>query len=285
MPGVDFTVADHFKVLFRDMTDEPLNKINGRNGFFHIGIILMSVVMESNRFPIVMIDAGSSDDRPAEIPADIFCYLFWIAFVGFGIYIESVFVVLVAQGFDLFEGRTDCRVHFIQKSSAESITEKSIVEMADFFPKAVIAIAALGNEAVDVGIPFQVATKCMKNHNKAGSKIFGFINFMEHRMDDAADRMEKTVKQGAIIEKKIPEIVIDSKNAVAVRNPDHLKGHGVGAFHGVLITTGRAEAAVAAERDKFKVTAMNHFFYIFQFGFTGMESVFYDFEIVSKNML
>ena len=38
---------------------------------------------------------------------------------------------------------------------------------------------------------------------------------------------------------------------MTVGDIDQLKGHGRSALHGVEIATGRAEAAVAAERNKF----------------------------------
>ena len=89
--------------------------------------------------------------------------------------------------------------------------------------------------------------------------------------------MEEAVKQGAVIEEETAELVINGKNTVAVWDIDKLKGHGGSALHGVEITAGRAEAAVAAERDEFQLSAMrtavhfpaergiaavNHFFHV-----------------------
>ena len=51
--------------------------------------------------------------------------------------------------------------------------------------------------------------------------------------------------------KKLPELFINGKNTMTVGDIDQLKGHGRSALHGVEIATGRAEAAVAAERNKF----------------------------------
>ena len=42
-------------------------------------------------------------------------------------------------------------------------------------PRAVVSAAAFGNETVNVGIPFEITAKGMKNHNKTRSKIHGFI--------------------------------------------------------------------------------------------------------------
>lgn len=68
--------------------------------------------------------------------------------------------------------------------------------------------------------------------------------------------MKKTVKQGAVMKKKIPEVFINSKDTVSVSHIDEFKSHRSSALHGIKIATGRTEAAAAAERNKFKLTAM-----------------------------
>ena len=51
---------------------------------------------------------------------------------------------------NLFKRRIDQVLHFIEKSSAESVTEVSIVEMLNVTPEAVVAVAAFRNKAVDI---------------------------------------------------------------------------------------------------------------------------------------
>ena len=53
---IDAVVTDHFKVLIRDMDNEPFNKFNGGNSFDNKSVILMSVVMKSNMRAGVRID-------------------------------------------------------------------------------------------------------------------------------------------------------------------------------------------------------------------------------------
>ena len=89
--------------------------------------------------------------------------------------------------------------------------------------------------------------------------------------------MEKAVKQRAVLKEKIAKIFINGKDAVPMNDVNKLEGHRGSALHGVKVTAGGAEAAVAAERDKFqltavrtavhgtakgRVTAVNHFFYV-----------------------
>ena len=81
---------------------------------------------------------------------------------------------------------------------------------------------------------------------------------------------------------------------------NQFKGHTGSAFHGIFVAAGRAETAMTAERNKFKIsavrtavhgtterwiTAMNHLIDIFYLSFSGMKSIFNFFIIVSKNLL
>ena len=68
--------------------------------------------------------------------------------------------------------------------------------------------------------------------------------------------MKETVKKGTIFEKEISEMIINGKDTVTVLDIDELKGHTGSAFHGILVSTGRAETAVTSEGDKFKFAAM-----------------------------
>ena len=45
---INTVVTDHFEMLIGDMNNEPLNKLNSRNGFDNEFVILMPIVMESN---------------------------------------------------------------------------------------------------------------------------------------------------------------------------------------------------------------------------------------------
>ena len=53
------------------------------------------------------------------------------------------------------------------------------------------------------------------------------------------------------MEKEIPQLFINGEYAVAVCDIDQFKGHRGSTLHGIEISAGRAEAAMAAERNKF----------------------------------
>ena len=76
-------------------------------------------------------------------------------------------------------------------------------------PKPIIAVAAYGNQTVNVRSPFEIPAKSMKNHDIAWSKIPGFIHFKEHAGNNAGNRMKKTVKQSSVLKEKITEIFIN----------------------------------------------------------------------------
>ena len=76
MAGIETSITDHFEMLFWYVPDQSLNEFHGRNRFFYVLFVFMSVVMESNHFAIVFINSGSGNNRTSEITTDIFDYIF-----------------------------------------------------------------------------------------------------------------------------------------------------------------------------------------------------------------
>ena len=153
MPGINPIITDHFEMFFRDMPDQTLNKLHDRDGLFHIFIILMPVVVESDQIAIITVNAGSGDHLPAKIALDILDSSFRVTGIGFGIDIEAIFMLPVAAGFDLIKRRPDPGFHFTQQGGTESVAQISIVKMRDLAPEAVIAATAFGEVTVDVRVP------------------------------------------------------------------------------------------------------------------------------------
>ena len=282
---INTAIANRFEMFFRDMLDKTLNKFHGRNGFFHILVIFMTVIMESHILSVIAVDAGSSNYRTSKVTTDIFRNDFRITFVWFCIDIEAIFVIVIASGFLLFERGTYNSLHFIKKGSAKSVTEESVIKMGNITPEPVITVSTFRDKAVNVWVPFQVPAKGVKNHNKSGSKILGFIELMKHTADHTGNRVEKAVKKIRIVQKKMSEVFINGKNAVSVLDRNELKGHTGSTFHRVFVPAGRTETAVTAERDKFHVStvratvhgttksgiaAMDHFIYVFYNRMTWM---------------
>ena len=82
--------------------------------------------------------------------------------------------------FYFFERRSNPVFQFIEKSSTESVAEIVVVKVFYMTPETVITVTAFGKKAVNVGIPFEIAAKSMKDHDIAGSKIFGMVQIEKH---------------------------------------------------------------------------------------------------------
>ncbi len=105
-------------------------------------------------------------------------------------------------------------------------------------------------------VPFQIPAKGVKDHDETGSEVHGLILLKKHTGNNTVHGMEEAVKEGTVTQKKLPELLINREDAMAVDDIYELKGHRSSALHGVEITTGRAEAAVTAKRDKFQLAAV-----------------------------
>ena len=235
------------------MTDKTLDEIQDRQGFFHILFILVAVIVESNSLSIIPIDPGCGYDGSAKIAPNVFRNYFRVAEIGFGIDIETVFVLAVAFRFYFFKGRTYFAFHFIEKSCAESISQIVVVKVFYMAPGAIITVTAFGKETMDVRIPFEIPAKSTEDHDISRSEIFSMVQVEKHAGYYTGDGMEETVQERTILEKKVPEIFINGKNAMAVLDIDELKRHTGGAGHRIFVAARRAKTAVTAERNEFKV--------------------------------
>ena len=66
--------------------------------------------------------------------------------------------------------------------------------MFNTLPRSNASDSDFRDKNVNMRIPLKVASEGVKNADKAGSKMLGFIELAEHTKDDIADRMKETVK-------------------------------------------------------------------------------------------
>ena len=156
------------------------------------------MIVESDRITVIVIDPGSSDDRPAKITTNILSDYFGVTENRFSIDIETMFMFAVTSCFYFFKRRPDPDFQFIEESGAESTAEIVIVKVPDMTPGAVITETAFGEEAVDMGIPFEVPAKSVEDHDISRGEIFGLVELEKHTGDDTGDRMEETVQERAV---------------------------------------------------------------------------------------
>ena len=96
------------------------------------------------------------------------------------------------------------------------------------------------------------------------------------------------------------EFAGDGKNTVSMLDINDFKRHGSRPVNGVHVATGRTEAGMTAERNKFeiptartgihgttkgRIAAVNHFFYILDDRVTRVLEINHFFKMVSKNLL
>ena len=282
------------------MLDKQGNEVQYRDSSFNIGIILVSVIMESHIFPIIGIDSGRGNDWPPKVAANVFDDSIGVTEIGFGIDVETILILFVNSGLSLFERRADMPFQFIKECSLESLAQVSVVEMLYNFPETVIRKAAFGKKAVNMRIPFQGSAEGVQDTDKAGYEVSALIHLVEKPEDDTADSLEEAVEQGTVIQEERTQVFINGEDDMPVSTAEEFKGHFSGAFNAVLIATGRAEFGMAAKGDEFKfvtvstakhgatergIPTINHFFDVFHDNGTGMKDILYFFIVFFKNLL
>ena len=60
--GIDTIVTQHLEMFFGDMDDESFDKVQGGDAFFNGFVIFVPCVMKSNKFTIIFINAGGSNN-------------------------------------------------------------------------------------------------------------------------------------------------------------------------------------------------------------------------------
>ncbi len=76
-----------------------------------------------------------------------------------------------------------------------------VTEELYFAPEAGVSNTTFRYEAVDMRIPFQRTTKCVKNKDVTRCKVLTLVDFVEHPVNNTAGSFKKTVKKVAIFEK------------------------------------------------------------------------------------
>lgn len=199
---------------------------------------------------IIFINTRSSNDRTSQISADIFNCNVRSTKVGFGTNIKTICMIFIDIILNLAERGPDGIRHFFKKNLAEGKAKEREIKMFDGTPGSKVAGSAFGDECMDVRIPFKITTKGMKNTDKSGSKIFGFIKFIEHAENNIPDRRKEKVQKRAILKKEASKFFRNSKDTVPVNTGNQFAGDMKRTELIVLVATSRTKAIVAAERNK-----------------------------------
>lgn len=140
----------------------------------------------------------------------------------------------------------------------------------------------------------------MKDTNKARDKILGFVQGEEKTFDHIRNSLKEAVEQVAVFKEKPAEGFTNGEDHVPVGAVDEFQGHGSSPVVGIFSATGRAELGMAAKRNKLKcptmgtaihgptvrgITAVDHFFNIFQDNRSRLYIVFNNLIIIFKHFL
>lgn len=109
---------------------------------------------------------------------------------------------------------------------------------------------------MDVWIPFERASKGMKNADKARDKVFGFIQGEKEFFDDIGNSLEEAVEQVTVLKEKMAQGIVNGKDKMPVCAVDQLEGHGSRPVIRIFCPTGRAKPGMAAKRNELEVPAM-----------------------------
>ena len=140
----------------------------------------------------------------------------------------------------------------------------------------------------------------MKNADKAGDKVFGFVQGEKILFDDIGNSLEEAVEQVTVLKEKMAQGIINGKDKMPVCAVDQLEGHGSRPVIRIFCTAGRAKLGMAAKRNELEVTAMgtaihgsavrritsvDNLIDVFQNNRSGFIIIFNNFVIVSKHLL
>ena len=96
----------------------------------------------------------------------------------------------------------------------------------------------------------------MEDTEKAGDKIFGFVQREKEFFKDIGNSLKEAVEQGAVFQEKRPEGIVDGEDQMPVSTVDKFKGHSSRPVIRIFGPAGRAKLGVASKRDKFKLSAV-----------------------------
>mgnify|MGYP000024506149 FL=1 len=141
-------------MFFGDMDNQFFDEVQSRDGFGNSFVIFVSGIMKSYIFTVIMINTGCSNNRSAEISADVFNGNIRGAEIWLCTNIKPIRVLRVHFIFNFTKRWANTGNKLLKQYFTEGIPKKVIIKMFDRAPWGDIAGATFGNEGVDVGIPF-----------------------------------------------------------------------------------------------------------------------------------
>lgn len=168
------------------MDDEFLNEVTGTFCNRNFFLILMALIPVGHIRSIIGKDAGLSHNRSSNVTDDIMDNGVSRAKVSRrSIHIETVmfgFVEAVCEGIEIRQRERigiKSRFHIEKQCGHKTASEHGVWEKAYRLPFSITVKSSFGNNHMDMRIPFEIASKCMKTANHTGFEVSGMILFIE----------------------------------------------------------------------------------------------------------
>ena len=162
------------------------NKILQRKGSVSYTHLLMALIPVGHIRSIIGKDAGLSHNRSSNVTDDIMDNGVSGAKVSRrSIHIETVmfgFVEAVCEGIEIRQRERigiKSRFHIEKQCGHKTASEHGVWEKAYRLPFSITVKSSFGNNHMDMRIPFEIASKCMKTANHTGFEVSGMILFIE----------------------------------------------------------------------------------------------------------
>lgn len=127
-------VAEHLEMFFGDVDNKLFYEVQGRDGFGNGPVIFVSGVMKGYVFAVVIINTGCSDDRSAEVSADVFNGDIGSAEIWLCANIKTFGMFFVHFIFDFTKSWTDTGRELLKQYLAKGIAEKAVIKVSDGTP-------------------------------------------------------------------------------------------------------------------------------------------------------
>lgn len=289
--GIKAVIADRFEVRIGNMTDELDDKRFGTFPFVVAQFCLVVVIepMDAVGLAVVFDDPAFCHGRTADIAEhildagiDIFGYfrgirIIFESFLQSGIDIKSIVITRVPLVFRVEKLSIGSVFLAFQSDETKKLELKGLAQLFEakmgegldliFFR----IVNELGNQSMDVGVPFQIASESMESGNHTElfdrGKVFefiervdpsGFFKFLveigaDHDMHGIACGDKKEIEAGTILKEPAAQTIGNSEDKMAVADIE-TDGRGIGSDHaGILDAAGIAEAGMAAAWNAFLV--------------------------------
>ena len=245
------------------MDDQFFDEFTGAFCNSNFFIILMTLIPVGHISTVIGSDAGLSHNRSSNVTDDIINNSLSRAKLSRrSIDIETVifgFVESVCERFEIRKRKRlgiKSRFHIKKQSSHKSTSEHGVWEKAYILPFFITVQSTFGDDHMYMGVPFKIASKCMKPTNHTGFEVSGMILFIEPIWDGLCSWLEENIKKSAILFEIPAKFFSNCEDDMAIVTVKEFGRYDLGSLGLISNAAGIAETGMASERDDLVSAAM-----------------------------